>query len=99
PLSQLSGRSLLVAAVLAVLGPAWIAGLVTGYLAPRVRWWQLVTLGVLAAAVFLAWTAFPRLGVSLPVPLRFWLAANLVFDFLIAGWFGHWCRLWRRPIA
>jgi hypothetical protein len=78
--------------VVAVLAPSWLGGLAAGRLAPRLRWWQPATLGMLAAGLFLKLTAPAAALLGIGAVLRYWLATNLVLDFVLAGWIGHGFR-------
>jgi len=76
----------------ALLLPCWAAGWVIGCRAPGFRWWQLASLGLLGAGVFLL---FPLGRRSLPLLLHGWLVFNLVIGPVITGYLGHWWRLWQ----
>lgn len=75
----------------ALVAPAWLAGLFAGAAAPRIRWWQLVTAGTAGALMF---AALQPLGTALtgsaywPMALRWWLGYHLVAGFTLAGCIG-----------
>lgn len=92
-LGTLAGQELLLAASLAFLGPSCAGGLFAGLASPRVRWWQLLTMGAGAAAAFLALAATPAGAEALPPLLRGYLFANLLLDPVIAGALGSWLAL------
>lgn len=90
-LHRLPGNQQLPAAAVVFLLPAGVGGAAAGYLALRVRWWQLATLGVLASVVFLILAAFSRDGGIAPI-LRYYLAATLVIVPIVAGMAAHLAR-------
>jgi len=96
PLGRGNGAALVASLLPAVLGPAWVAGLFIGYVAYRLRWWHLVSVGLLAAGLFFLVTALPGAWAG-PALLRAWLAANLVLAPVFSGWIGR--RFRERPTS
>jgi hypothetical protein len=102
----MSGYHLLYAASLVVLVPAVVGMFIAGYRAQRLRWWQLLTFGVLAIGIFYYLTGLPGIREHFTPLLRAWLAANLLLAPLLGGLPGHligtrqreaWRRLQPRP--
>ncbi len=82
---------LLLAAIiglLVLLGPSWLAGLCTGWLAPGLRWWQPLTAAAPVALLCFLLAGGPVVA-PLPMAMRAWLAVELAQGFVIAAWMGR----------
>lgn len=84
-------------ALLAVLGPCWAGGLAAGWLGPPLRPRHLAAAALPAAVCFFVVTAGPVAALPGAVFLRFWVAADMLLGFLLAGWIGQRFRPMPRP--